>query len=185
MSKKKNTPRIGGVKWWVIVLIILASLATTIGVFKLTDNLSKDANDLFYNEDNLVRSIEEYEGAVGNTGDGLTWTVNKNRSIRLVGQIDSDAESVEWVLGNVTVTEDGKYTLSGVDGASLTTIYIQGTYTDTDGNVKTFYGDMANSQTVELVEGTVVELKIVAFADTKFSKTINPTFVLGDEAGKF
>ena len=186
MSRNKNrAPRIGGVKVWVVLLIVALAVGLTCGIFKLTDNLSKGVTDLIYNQDNLVRTLEEYEGDAGNAGNGLTWTVYDNKSIRLEGKISSDEEKVEWVLGDITIEEDGTYTLSGVDGASLSTVYLQGSYTDEDGNAQTFYGDISTSCTVELTEGTVVNLKIVAYANVEYDKVIRPTLVLGDEAGKF
>ena len=186
MSKeKKKSARIGGVKIWVILLIVALAVGATCGVMKLTDNLSKGVSDLIYNEDNLIRTLEEYESKEGNAGNGLEFTVYNSGAIHVKGQLNDDSERYEWVLGTVVVTEDGKYTLSGIDDASATTANLKGTYTDTDGNERTFLGDINDQMTVELVKGTSVEISIVVFPDTKINTTIKPTFVLGEEAGKF
>ena len=175
--------------WWKILLIGLLvvglSVGITAGLSKATNGFEEDISTVLYNDDNLIREIEEYEGLVGNTGDGLVWTVNNNRSIKVAGKINNGAESVEWILGTVKVPEDGTYTLSGVKGATTSTIYICGTYTDTDGNEQTIIGDITNTCTAELVKGTIVTFKIVCYPDITFNKTINPTFVTGEEFGKF
>ena len=186
MSKtKKKTARVGGVRVWVILLIVALSVGATCGVMKLTDNLSKGVNELVYNQDNLIRTLEEYEGKEGNAGNGLVFTVYDSKAIHVKGKINDSSSSVEWQLGEIVITEDGEYTLSGMKNASLTTAHLKGTYTDTEGNERTFYGDINDSMTVELVEGTRVTLSIVIYAETDIDTTVKPTFVLGDEAGKF
>ena len=75
MSTKRKTARIGGLKIWVIVLIVALSVGATFGVYKLTDSFTKGVTDFIYNDDNLVRTIEEYEGKSGNVGNGLQFTV--------------------------------------------------------------------------------------------------------------
>ena len=183
MSTKRKTVRIGGLKIWVIVLIVALSVGATFGVYKLTDSFTKGVTDFIYNDDNLVRTIEEYEGKSGNVGNGLQFTAYDNMSILVKGKINDDSERYEWTLGEVLIEEDGKYTLSGMNDASTTTAYLKGTYTD--GNVRTFTGDISGSMTVELVKGTTVELSIVVFPGVDINTVVKPTFVLGEEAGKF
>ena len=186
MSKKaKKSHRIGGVKIWVIFLIIALSVGATFGVYKLTDSFTKGVTDLIYNEDNLVRTIEEYEGKSGNVGNGLQFTAYDNMSVLVKGKINDESERYEWVLGTVIIEENGKYTLTGMDGASTTTAYIKGAYTDTEGNERTFIGDISSSMTVELVKGTSVELSIIVFPGVDINTIVKPTLVLGDKAGRF
>ena len=186
MSKKtKKSHRIGGVRIWVIVLIVALSVGATFGVYKLTDSFTKGVTDLVYNDDNLVRTLEEYEGKDGNIGNGLTFTVYDNMSILVKGKINDDSERCEWFLGEVAITEDGEYTLSGMPDASTTTAYLKGVYTDTEGNERTIIGDINSSMTVELVEGTTIELYIVVFPDVDINAIVKPTLVLGDKAGRF
>ena len=184
-SKSKRSPRVGGVKIWVVILIVALSVGATFGVYKLTDSFTKGITDFIYNEDNLVRTIEEYEGVDGNAGNGLQFTVYDNMSILVKGKINDDSERYEWVLGDVVIMEDGKYTLSGMSDASTTTAYLKGTYTDTEGNERSFIGDINSNMTVELVKGTTVELSIVVFPGVDINTVVKPTFVLGKEAGRF
>ena len=185
MSKSRRKSN----KFVAIVCVVLAaaviSMAGTVALYNATNSFEIGVLDLMYNQDNLIRSIEEYEGLAGNNGNGLTFNVNSDKSIRVKGQITSDDESVEWVLGEVTVDETGVYTLSGLNGASYASAYLTGTYTDIDGNVKTLYGDMSGANSAEIVEGTNVTIKLVIFKGAELNTTVRPTFTLGEEAGRF
>ena len=186
MSRKKTkTARVGGVKLWVIILTIALAVASTVGVFKVTDNLSKNIFDVIYNEDNLVRNIDEYEGSEGNLGNGLKFTVYANKSIHVKGKINNDDDRVEWELGTIVIEEDGVYTLTGMKDASVTTAYLCANYMDTNGNEVTLIGDISDEMSAELVKGTQVTFYIVVYSGCEINTTVKPTFVLGDKAGKF
>ena len=185
MSKSKRKSN----KFVTVVVIVLVtvvlSMAGTIALYNATNAFEIGVQDLIYNQDNLIRSIEEYEGLSGNNGNGLVYTVNGDKSFKVKGSITSGDASVEWVLGEVTIDETGVYTLSGLNGASLATAYLEGTYTDVDGNVKTIYGDIAGTCSAELVEGTNVSIKLVIFEGAELNTTVHPTFTLGEKAGRF
>ena len=186
MSRKSKSKGFFGTSWIAVILIIALSVGITFGITKLADGSVSSFSDLFTNKDNLIREIDEYTTESGNTGEGITWTVKKNKSIVVDGKINSGATKMEFVLGEIVINEKGNYTLSGVEDASLTTIYLEATYTDAEGNVKTIIGDMASSMTAELDAGTSVLIKLVVYSGTSFDDVVvKPTFVEGDEAGRF
>lgn len=186
MSKRK-TKGLAGTSWIAVILIVCLSVGVTFGITKLVDGTSGSFSDLFTNKDNLIRSIDEYQTAAGNTGEGITWTVNKDKSITVDGKINSGASKLEFVLGEVVITEKANYTLSGCgDKASMTTCYLIASYTDAEGQPKTIVGDMASSMTAELDAGTSLVIKLVVYSGVAFDDlTVKPTLVKGNEAGRF
>ena len=185
MSRGKAKSKRFWTTFGVIALAVVISIAATIGLYKVTESFELGVTDLVYNRDNLVRQLEKYEGLAGNNGNGLTFDVKSDMSIRIRGKITSGDEQFEWILGEVTVEETGDYTLSGLNGASYASAYLKGVYTGIDGNTHTIYGDMSGVCTAELVEGTNVKLSIVIFEGTELNTTVTPTFTLGEEAGRF
>ena len=181
---RKSSKKFFGVRWIAVIIIIAAAVGLTCGVMKLTNNLELGITEIFQNQDNLIRTIDEYVSEDGNSGNGLTWTINKDKSIKLEGTLVG-TDRAEFTLGTVQIKEDGEYTLSGVKNASLTSLYLEATYTDASGDSQSIIGDISSSCTAELTEGTTVTIKIVAFSKVDFDTTIKPTFVLGDKAGRF
>lgn len=181
----RRTRRKSGLGMFFLVLVIIAlSVGATVAAYSITDNFS---TNIFVNRDNLVHSIDEYESVPGNNGDGLTWTVDSFGRVKANGKTGD--ENASFVLGTVTIEEENFYTLTGApEGASRDTYYIEAVYKTAAGTTVVLYSDFRDYCTSpeKLAEGTEVTLTIVACAGCTFENvTFAPTFVAGNEAGRF
>ncbi len=183
MSKTKKKSGFGKVV--LIIFLVVLTVGLSAGLTKLTSGYTKSITSIFNNKDNLVHTLEEYESKAGKDANGLEWTVTGRGAIECVGEIDEEDSASEFVLGTITIEEDGEYTLSGLDGANLKKAYLQGSYVDAEGVRQTFYGDDEDTCTVELEAGDQVVIKIIVQPGVEVDFTCKPTFVKGDEPGKF
>ncbi len=169
------------------LLIVVAAICGVVSIFTHANNGT--LTSFLINENNLIHSIEKYEGASGPLTNGLTLEVNKNGAITIDGKYDeTKLEEYVFVLGTVKVDEEDFYSLSGVPNADLDTVYLTATYEDLEGNKRILYSDFADTMTTEtkLPVGTEVVINLVVKPGASFKNvTIKPTFVSGTEAGKF
>ena len=174
-----------------VVLIVALSVGATALISKSTNGFNDSFSSMFLNKDNLVHSIEEYDCMSGNSGNGLTWTVNEKTGAITVNGAFTDADgatSEVFVLGDVKIEETDYYTLSGVKGGSMSTFYIKAEYEDASGNPKTIYGHFTDTMTSEdkIPAGTYVQISIVVLPGVELNNVrFTPTFVAGQEKGSF
>lgn len=169
-----------------LLAAVILSVSVTAVVSRNTDNFS---GSIFTNEDNLIHSLDEYVSKPSNLANGLTFKVNSTGSIVINGTYDKDAaEDYIFTLGTVTVDKTDYYTLSGAKNGSLDSYYIQASYEDSNGNSRVIISDFSDTMTSidEIAEGTQVTISIVIKPGAEFNRvTITPTFVPGEEAGRF
>lgn len=166
------------------VLLMILCVALGVGAIAMTLNLT----GVLKNEENLVHSLDEYEGKSGTDGNGLLWTVKKDGSVHCKGQItNKDLDEATFVLGTVEIVDKGFYTLTGAAEGSKSTFYIKAEYEDDAGNLITIYSDFDGECTslTQLDAGTEVTITIVVKSGVEIDQTFKPTFVLGEVAGKF
>lgn len=170
----------------VLILVVIGlTLGATVATYSLTDNFE---TNIFVNQDNLIHTIDEYETKTGTSGDGISWSVDSFGRVKANGEITSDAETVEFVLGTIEIEEEDFYTLSGAPEGSINTFYIKAKYTTESGSEVILYSDFANYCTspTEITKGTEVTFSIVIHSGVEMDNyAFSPTFVAGEEAGKF
>ena len=116
------------------ILIIALVVALGVGAITMTLKLT----GVLKNEDNLVHTLEEYEGKGGNDGNGLIWTVNDDGSVHCEGTItNEDLDEATFVIGTVEIEEEDFYTLTGAPKGSKATFYVKAEYEDEAGNLMT------------------------------------------------
>ena len=182
MARKIKKTNAGNIITAIIIVAVVVALG--VGAVAITNRFT----GLFNNKDNLVHTLEEYEDKGGNDGNGLVWTVKDDGSIHCEGTITNDElDEATFVIGTVKVTEEDFYTLTGAPKGSKATFYIKAEYEDDTGNLKTIYSDFDGECTslTKLDKDTEVTLTIVVKADVEIDYTFKPTFVAGEEAGKF
>ena len=185
MTKRKSI--IGTIL--LVVVTVALSVFTCSLVARNTTAFEDDGKPFGVNADNLVHTITEYESKAGNTGKGIVWKVNSTGSIVADGNYSvNETSNMEFVLGTVTVEKEDLYTLSGASSGSMSTYYIEGRYTDANGNVKVLYSDFNDSKTSADVipVGTKITLKIIIKPGCEFNNyTFKPTLVAGTDSGRF
>ena len=177
--KKRKTNDVIKAIFGVILVIALG-----VGAVALMSNM----NGILNNKDNLVHTLEEYEGKSGTDGNGLLWTVNSDGSVRCKGEItNEDLDEVEFVIGTIKIETEDSYTLSGAPEGSKSTFFIKAEYEDEAGNLKTVYSDFNGECTTleKLPVGTEVKITIVVKSGVAIDQTFKPTFVAGEKAGEF
>ena len=175
------------------IMVVLAIVALSVGATALLSRATNGFNDgissVFYNQDNLVRSLDEYVSKEGNSGNGITWTVKNGGAVYADGTIAASEDEAAFTIGTVQIEEEGFYTLSGAPkNTSMSTFYIKATYEDVGGTQKTLYADFSDTMTTaeKLPAGTEVTIIIVIEPGVSVDNIkFTPTFVLGTEAGKF
>ena len=170
-----------------LLVAVVLSVTVTAVISRNTDGFNSGIS--FTNEKNLVHTLDEYVSKPSNLANGLSFKVNSTGSIVIDGTYDENAVfDYVFNIGTVTVDETDYYTLSGAEDGSLTTYYIKAMYEDSAGNTKTIISDFSDTMTSieEIPEGTQVTIVIVIKPGTEFKRvTITPTFVAGEEPGRF
>ena len=173
----------------ILVILVIVGISVTCSAFvaRSTNNYTETPN--MTNENNLVHTLDEYVSAGGSFTNGLTVKVNSTGSIVINGTYSENAtEDYVFTLGTVSIEEADYYTLSGAARGSLDTYYIVASYEDSTGNLRTIISDFSDTCTSAdiLAEGTQVTLKIVVKPGATLNYcTLKPTFVAGEESGKF
>ena len=170
-----------------LLVAVILSVSITAVISRNTDNFNSGIS--FTNEENLVHSLDEYVSKPSNLANGLNFKVNSTGSIVVDGTYDEFAVSdYVFTIGTVTIDETDFYTLSGSKNGSLSTYYIKATYEDSSGNIKTLISDFSDTMTSieEIPEGTQVTIVLVIKPGAELERvTITPTFVAGEEPGRF
>lgn len=177
--KKRKTNDVIKAIFGVILIIALG-----VGAVALMSNMGGILN----NKDNLVHTLEEYEGKSGTDGNGLLWTVNNDGSVRCKGEItNDDLDEASFELGTVKIEKEDVYTLTGAPEGSKSTFFIKAEYEDEAGNLKTVYSDFNGECTSseKIPAGTEVKISIVVKSGVAIDQIFKPTFVAGDKAGEF
>ena len=172
-----------------VLLIVALSVTATALISRATDGFNSGITSIFYNDDNLVRTLEEYVSKEGNSGNGITWTIKNGGAVVADGTLASDEDEAIFRLGFVEIKEEGFYTLSGAPkNTSSSTYYIRASYEDVSGTNNVLYANYSDSMTSvnKIPAGTVVTIEIVIVPGVSVENVkFTPTFVLGTEAGAF
>ena len=129
------------------------------------------------NADNLY-SAECVVLESGNSGDGVSITVNDNGSIKVKGKNESETEVLEYTIGTITL-DAGTYTFTALEGASKNTALVVAVNGENE-----YCADFgANTFTLESV--TELVIKLVIKPETEINATVYPVIVPVEEAADF
>ena len=176
----KAIKRFFGKKATIGVLIAVVLLAAVcVGLLShFTDGFQKSLGRSV-NEDNLYTaecmSLKDSED-----GSGIKINVNDDGSFKVRGKASED---VEYEIGTL-ILDAGTYTISAVDGASKSKIYVTANvggivhYAD-------FTGDEDGKTFTVAADDIEVVLTLHIVADETIAKTVYPVIVSGEEEGSF
>ena len=129
------------------------------------------------NEDNFF-NVECVTLKSGNSGDGVTVTVNDDGSVKVKGKNENKTDSLEYTIGTVTL-EPGTYTFTALDGASKNGSLVVAVDGETE-----YCADFGEN-TFTLDSETELVIKLVIKPDVEINSTVYPVIVEGDEPGDF
>ena len=138
----------------------------------MADRFSPSVNESnFYNAECVTLKS-------GNSGDGVTVTVNDDGSVKVKGKNENKTDSLEYTIGTVTL-EAGTYTFTALDGASKNGSLVVAIDGETE-----YCADFGEN-TFTLDSETELVIKLVIKPDVEINSTVYPVIVEGDEPGDF
>ena len=159
------------------VCLLGGVIGFTSGLFEVNEGKQDEYFGRKLNEDNLY-TVECMDLTDSNTGNGIVVDVDEKKGgILLDGKASADTT---YTVGTVTLAE-GKYTLTAVDGASLSGVYVTLTYGNTTANFDFYPGN-----TIEIEGEAVATITIHIAEGVELDNVwVLPVIVAGDEAGDY
>ena len=159
------------------VCLLGGVIGFTSGLFEVNEGKQDEYFGRKLNENNLY-TVECVTLSDSNMGNGITVDVDEKKGgILLDGTASTD---ITHNVGTVTLAE-GKYTLTAVDGASLSGVYVTLTYGNTTANFDFYPGN-----TIEIEGEAVATITIHIAEGVELDNVwVLPVIVAGDEAGDY